>query len=162
MASTPLCIQAANWINHVTNTLSMIPHSMTCFYIRCLLRKFLFFHQKVIHDVQSWRPTEWTRDQSTCLFGPGRRQRTYCCIWRGYNRLLDRNQVSISEVPKGPKSRRMPPGRRDPRNTRMKEVHPIPTTPISWYYSSTYCRILIKSDNDFAKGSEDLEEFEDF
>jgi hypothetical protein len=31
-------------------------------------------------------------------FGPGRRQQTYCYIWRGCNCLLSRNQVSTSEV----------------------------------------------------------------
>jgi hypothetical protein len=30
-------------------------------------------------------------------FGPGHRQRIYCCTWRGDNHLLDRNQVSPSQ-----------------------------------------------------------------
>jgi hypothetical protein len=87
----------------VVNTLSMIVHSTTCSEICYLLRKTRFFHQKScitlsLNVPQNGPEVSLPVSRAQRTFSPGRRQRTYCCTWRGCSRLLDRNQASASEA----------------------------------------------------------------
>jgi hypothetical protein len=81
----------------------MIIHSTTCSDISYLLRKLHFFHQKsymmLSFNVRQNGPEiNLPVSHAQRTFGPGRRQRIYACTWRGYNRLLYRNQVSTPEA----------------------------------------------------------------
>jgi E3 ubiquitin-protein ligase DOA10 len=88
VTSAPLSIRAANRTDHsVANTFLMIIHSTICSDISYLLRKMHFFLQKLymtfsLHVRQNGPEINPPVSRAQKAFGPGRRQRTYCCTWR--------------------------------------------------------------------------------